>query len=265
MSLDATMESGLRVLRTIEATEEPSILAALRDVAPDLANLAISFAYGQVYSRQGLTLLQRQTATVAMLAAMGGLEPQLKFHMRAALNIGSSVAQLVEVMTHLVVYAGFPAALNGVAALRAIVQPSELSETVPSTPNSEREERYAAGLAALEAIDGSAGEKVISSLAAIAPDLGRFIIEFAFGDIYTRQGIDLHTRELVTVAALAAMGNARPQLKVHTHGFLNVGGTKEQLVELAIHTAPYAGFPRAINAALAIQEALAERREGTAH
>ncbi|GAA0767996.1 carboxymuconolactone decarboxylase family protein [Ideonella azotifigens] len=112
------------------------------------------------------------------------------------------------------------------------------------------------------AIDGSAGEKVIASLAAIAPDLGRFIIEFAFGDIYTRQALDLHTRELVTVAALAAMGNARPQLKVHTHGFLNVGGSREELVELVIHTAPYAGFPRAINAALAVQEVLAERKGG---
>jgi len=265
MPSDALRESGLKVLRTIEATNEPSIIAALKDVAPDLADLAISFAYGQVYSRQGLTLLQRQTATVAMLAAMGGLEPQLKFHMRAALNIGSSVAQLVEVMTHLVVYAGFPVALNGVAALRAIVERSELGVPFQSGSSPGGAERYKAGLAALEAIDGSAGEKVISSLAAIAPDLGRFIIEFAFGDVYTRQGIDLHTRELVTVAALAAMGNARPQLKVHTHGFLNVGGTKEQLVELAIHTAPYAGFPRAINAALAIQEVLTERQDGSGH
>lgn len=253
-------EDGLRLLRTIENVEEPSIIAALRDVAPDLAELAISFAYGQVYPRDGLTLLQRQTATVAMLAAMGGLEPQLKFHMRGALNVGASVAQLVEVMIHLVVYAGFPTALNGVAALRSILTAQELGAAAPEQHGAQQQSRYDAGLAALEAVDGSAGEKVISSLAAVAPDLGRFIIEFAFGDVYTRQGMDLHTRELVTVAALAAMGNARPQLKVHTHGFLNVGGSREQLVEVAIQTAPYAGFPRAINAVLAIQEVLEERR-----
>jgi len=263
MSSDTTRDAGLKILRTIEATDSPSIVASLRDVAPDLADLAISFAYGQVYARPGLTLLQRQMATVAMLAAVGSLEPQLKFHLRGALNVGASAAQLVEVMTHLVVYAGFPTALNGVAALRDILQPPELP-TVPDAYKAPSDTRYQAGLAALEAIDGSAGEKVIASLAAIAPDLGRFIIEFAFGDIYTRQALDLRTRELVTVAALAAMGNARPQLKVHTHGFLNVGGSREELVELVIHTAPYAGFPRAINAALAVQEVLAERK-GAVH
>ncbi|MCD2339527.1 carboxymuconolactone decarboxylase family protein [Ideonella azotifigens] len=124
MSSDTTRDAGLKILKTIEATDTPSIIASLRDVAPDLADLAISFAYGQVYARPGLTLLQRQMATVAMLAAVGGLEPQLKFHLRGALNVGASAAQLVEVMTHLVVYAGFPAALNGVAALRDILQPA---------------------------------------------------------------------------------------------------------------------------------------------
>ena len=90
-------------------------------------------------------------------------------------------------------------------------------------------------------------------------DLGRFIIEFGFGDIYTRPGLSLVQRELITVAALAALGTAAPQLKVHVHGFLNVGGTCDQLVEALIHIAAYAGFPAAINAMLAAREILAER------
>ena len=104
-----------------------------------------------------------------------------------------------------------------------------------------------------------AGEQVIASLGDIAPDLGRFIIEFAFGDVYRRPGLDLFSRELITVAALAAMGSATPQLKVHMHGFLNVGGTIRQLVETVIHLSAYAGFPRAINAAMAAKDVLADR------
>lgn len=78
-------------------------MEALRDVSPDLASLAITFVYGDLYSRAGLTLQQRQLATVAALAAMGGLTPQLKFHIAGALNVGCTPAQTVELMIHLVV------------------------------------------------------------------------------------------------------------------------------------------------------------------
>ena len=74
--------------------------------------------------------------------------------------------------------------------------------------------RYERGARALAEIDGDAGEKVITALAGIAPDFARLLIEFPFGDIYTRPGLDLRAREIATIAALAAMGNATPQLKV---------------------------------------------------
>ena len=75
--------------------------------------------------------------------------------------------------------------------------------------------RFARGLKKLEEIDGDAGKKVIESLAAIAPDLAKYTIEFPFGDIYCRPGLDLRSREIATIAALTALGNAAPQLKVH--------------------------------------------------
>jgi 4-carboxymuconolactone decarboxylase len=119
-------------------------------------------------------------------------------------------------------------------------------------------ERHAAGLEALQRVDGDAGHRVVQSLADIAPDLARFVIDFSFGEIYTRGGLDLLSREIVTVAALAAMGTAVPQLRVHVHAALNVGATRTQLTETAIHLAAYAGFPAAINAALAMKEVFAE-------
>lgn len=257
---DARTTAGRNLLAEVEGSHQASIVAALADVAPDLAQLAIGFAYGEIYGRPGLDLAQRQLVTVSALAAMGGLEPQLRFHVAGALNVGCQPRQLVELMIHLVVYAGFPAALNGTAVLRQVF----LERGVVVDPSGTKLEgdSYQAGLEALRKIDGEAGEKVISSLEDIAPDLGRCIIDFAFGQVYTREGLDLHQRELITVASLAAMGCATPQLKVHTHGFLNVGGTREQLVEVAIQIAAYAGFPRAVNAALAIQDVLRERAKG---
>ncbi len=121
------------------------------------------------------------------------------------------------------------------------------------------ENRYARGLAKLEEIDGKQGERVIESLKDVAPDLGRYIIEFGFGDIYSRPGLDLKSREIAVVAALTALGNAAPQLKVHVHGALNVGCTKEEIVEVMMQIALYAGFPAALNGIFAAKEVFIER------
>src|SRR5271157_1620943 len=108
-------------------------------------------------------------------------------------------------------------------------------------------ERFRRGLDKLAEIDGQQGQRVIDSLADIAPDFARYLVEFAFGDIYSRNGLDLRTRELATIAALTALGNAAPQLKVHLHAALNVGCSREEIVETIMQMAVYAGFPAALN------------------
>jgi len=119
--------------------------------------------------------------------------------------------------------------------------------------------RYQRGWEKLKQIDGDAGERVIESLKHIAPDLGRYTIEFPFGDVYSRPGLDLKSREIATVAALTALGNAAPQLKVHIHGALNVGCTPQEIIEIIIQMAVYAGFPAALNGAFSAQEVFKER------
>ena len=109
-------------------------------------------------------------------------------------------------------------------------------------------DRYERGWARLMEIDGEAGQRVIDSLADIAPDLGRYVIEFAFGDVYSRPGLELPERQLVTIAALTALGDTGPQLEVHINAALNVGLTQQQIVEALLHCVPYAGFPRVLNA-----------------
>jgi len=106
----------------------------------------------------------------------------------------------------------------------------------------------------LSEIDGSAGEKVISSLADIAPDFAQYLLEFPFGDIYSRPGLDTRAREIATIAALTAMGNATPQLKVHIAAGLNVGITRDEIVEIIMQMAVYAGFSAALNGLFAAKE-----------
>lgn len=123
--------------------------------------------------------------------------------------------------------------------------------------------RYARGLARLKEIDGAAGEAVVASLADIAPDFARHLIEFPFGDIYSRPGLDLRAREIGTVAALTAMGTAAPQLAVHIRAALNVGVRREEIVELIMQMAVYAGFPAALNGLAVARQVFAQAEAQT--
>lgn len=122
-----------------------------------------------------------------------------------------------------------------------------------------RIDRYERGLKKLKEVDAKAGERMTERLKDIAPDLARYIIEFPFGDVYNRPGLDLKSREIATVAALTTLGNAISQLKVHINGALNVGVSRQEIIEIIIQMAVYAGFPAALNAMYAAKEVFEER------
>ena len=99
--------------------------------------------------------------------------------------------------------------------------------------------RFDIGLERLNHIDGEAGQQVIDSLQDICPDLAKYTIEYPFGDIYSRPGLDLRSREIATVAALTALGNCVPQLKVHLNAALNVGCSEEEIKEVILQMSVY--------------------------
>ena len=110
------------------------------------------------------------------------------------------------------------------------------------------EDRYKKGLEMLKMMHPKSYGELADNLKDIAPDLARFVAEFPYADVYTRPGLDLKTRELVTIASLTTLGHAQTELKSHILGALNVGCTREEIVEVMIQMAVYAGFPTALNA-----------------
>ena len=118
-------------------------------------------------------------------------------------------------------------------------------------------ERYRRGREILDRMDPEQGSRILAALDDIAPDFARMLAEFAFGDVLARPGLDLKTREIATVAALAALGTAPAQLRVHIRAAANLGWTREEIVELMMQMAVYAGFPAALNGLAAAKDVFA--------
>lgn len=123
----------------------------------------------------------------------------------------------------------------------------------------EKSERFRRGR---EALAGIMGEQQIARLDAaygeVAPDIVEFLVSFAFGDLYARPGLKPRDRQLATIAALTALGTAQPQLRSHIKAGLTAGLTREEIVEVLMQMAVYAGFPAALNGLVAAKEVFAE-------
>jgi 4-carboxymuconolactone decarboxylase len=119
-------------------------------------------------------------------------------------------------------------------------------------------DRFQRGQAALSSIHGHIGEGVMKALGDIAPEFARFIIEFPYGDIYARGILSPRERQIATISSLVTLGHSPKELRAHIQGGLNVGCSRQDIVEIIMQMAVYAGFPAAVNALLVAQEVFAE-------
>ena len=123
-----------------------------------------------------------------------------------------------------------------------------------ATRELKKSDRRIRGEEALARVDGQTGIRVVETLGASFPEFATYLLEYPFGDIYSRPGLGLREREIATVAALCAMGNAAPQLRVHLHAALHVGCTAREILEVVMQMSVYAGFPAALNGLAAVKE-----------
>ena len=240
------------------------MMESFSDIAPDMPRFIMEFAYGDIYSRPGLDMKKREIATVAALASMGTAAPQLKTHIRASLNVGLKEEEIVETVIQMALYAGFPASLNALQATREVffVEKKARADYKPMLTQGDQATRFKRGSVLIGQVygDPKASETMMKNMSDIAPDMARFIMEFPYGDVYSRPGLDMKSREIATVAGLTALGNATPQLKTHIRASLVVGLTKTEINECIIQMALYVGFPASLNALQAAREVYAEKK-----
>lgn len=120
-------------------------------------------------------------------------------------------------------------------------------------------ERFERGSKKINELMEGADQGVLKGLGKVAPDLGNYVLEFIFGDLYSRSGLDLKTKQMLTVTILATLGNAKPQLAYHMNCALNIGITRQEIIDIMTHISGYAGFPAALNGVNTAKEVFAER------
>lgn len=247
---------GIETLKRVGGTDYDRALLPLETFLPDLARLVVESGYGDVMSRPGLGLQEREIVNVAALIATGSVRSALEYHIHGMLNVGCSPQAVVEIIFHAVVYAGFPAALDSMAIAREVFKDRNVQfQPVSTRPQGDR---YQLGIQNLRQTRGNQTREIVNQFADVAPDLSRLTVEFARGEVWNRPGLSWKLRELATLAMLVAVGNHNSSVKRHTQGAIQAGATETEIKELLLQMTGYAGYPKALAAVIPVQQAFAE-------
>ncbi|HEV7372684.1 carboxymuconolactone decarboxylase family protein [Arenibaculum sp.] len=254
---DATYARGLELLRSLLGQEGEASARALSALSPDLARLAVAVPYGEVAARPGLDLKTRTLCTVSSLMALGSQQDETKRHMGAYLGVGGTPRELVELVILTIAVIGFPVAINATALVRDVLRSRgiEMAAVPPVTDSGE--ERHARGLAHLAALSGGDPERYLPDHADAAPELARWAVEFAHGEVLSRDGLEAKAKQLAVVSMLATVGDRTDALRLHLHGALARGATREEIAELLMQIGVQAGFPKMAKAAAVAEAVLA--------
>lgn len=221
---------------------------------PELMMILQRFIFGEVFETGTLEMKTRELLTVVCLTALQTL-PQLKAHVQAALNAGNTPLEIREAVYQCAPFTGFPRTLNAASAMNEVFTANGIALPLPAQGTAEEKERYEKGLALQFPLYGNEIKEKYSGLPdGIGEALPRFLTEMCFGDFYTRGVLAEGERELLILAALAALG-AEAQISAHVRGNLKCGNRKEILYAAMVQCLPYIGFPAALNAINIIKSA----------
>jgi len=223
------------------------------ELDPELMDILRKSIFGDVFHSGVIDDKMREMATVVALATMQAL-PQLKAHINAALSVGNSPIEVREAIYQLAPFIGFPKTLNAVSVMNEVFKEKGIKVPLEKQGTTDDSTRYQAGFDIQNPLYGDEIKEKFKSLPANFDNfVPNFLTEFCFGDFYTRKGLSVKTRELLTLVVLTTIG-ANDQIKAHTLGSLKAGNTKEEIVAVIVHTIPYIGFPNALNALKIIQD-----------
>jgi 4-carboxymuconolactone decarboxylase len=220
---------------------------------PDFCDIVKRFVFGEVFSHGSLTDKQRELVTLVALTVNQSLD-QFRVHVGVALNVGVTPVEIKEAIYQCTPYVGFPKILNVISQANEVFKERNIPLPVESQRQVDEDIRLDKGLTTRKAIFGDVIDQKIKDAPADQKHIQHYLNAFCFGDFYTRSGLDLKDRELLTLCVLSALGGSEGQLKVHIKGNLRVGNDRETMIAAITQCTPYMGFPRTLNALTCINE-----------
>lgn len=237
----------------------PNHQSTLKVTDPELIESFDNFAFDEVIAH---TKLDTKTRVILTLAALIGANGIAEFRVMAAgaLNVGVSPVELKEILYQSVPYVGMARAFDFIHATNEVLTSRGVQLPVEGQSTTDAESRYEKGLAVQKSIFGS----VIDDMHERSPKdqlhIQRFLSANCFGDYYTRDGLDLKLRELITLSILIALGGADSQVKGHIRGNVNIGNGRDVLLDVITQLLPWIGYPRTLNALGALNEVVPEAK-----
>lgn len=264
---DIRRERGIDVLSTLTGSKEGGEqFAAFFDSIGALGSVALRNGTGEIWSRPQLSRRDRSLVVISILTALGR-ESELRYHVSGGLNHGLTRDEIDEIMVQLSAYIGVPFSLGGAGVVGRVFAEIDGADarTSPPTPMALKgdEARRADGLDVLKTLlalpDGTDPESIAdATIEQLGEAMGSLVLDFAFGEVWSRPQLSRRDRSLVVIAALTALHMAR-ELEVHIGGALNHGVTPEEVLEVMVTMVLYGGFPRAIEGMQLAKTVLAAR------
>jgi 4-carboxymuconolactone decarboxylase len=266
---DSRHAAGLDVIRTLAGSEAVAkVMTSHFESLGALGSIAMRTGTGEIWSRTRISRRDRSLVVISMLTALGR-DLELGFHVAGGLNHGLSRDEVDEIMVQISAYAGMPIALAGAGAVARVFASRDGTETrtqapAPMEPKDDAQRR-ADGLDVLRTLLGQPDLDTKATEAAILDqqgDMGHLVMDYAFGDVWSRPQLSRRDRSMVVISVLTALSLPH-ELGIHLHGALNHGVTREEIEEVMITAALYCGFPRAIDGMLLARKLFAAQDAAT--
>jgi 4-carboxymuconolactone decarboxylase len=235
----------------------PNYQSTMKITDPELIEVFDNFAFDEVIA---LSKLDAKTRVMLILASTigSGAVSEYKVMTIAALNVGVTPVEIKEILYQSVAYVGMAKAFDFVHATNEVMSSRGIQLPLAGQSTTNPETRYDKGLAVQKAIFGETIERMSDRSPQDQLHIQRLLSANCFGDYYTRNGLDLKIRELVTLSILIALGGVESQIEGHIQGNLNVGNGKDILLDLITQLLPWVGYPRTLNALKCLNEVATE-------
>ena len=214
---------------------------------PDLESIFNNFLYGEVYNHGTLDPKLRELVSLVSLTASQGTD-MIKPHVETALNIGVSPIEIKEALYQCSPYVGFPRVFAALEKANEVFKEKNISLPIESQSTVTEETRFDKGL---EIQTNTFGTRILdahNNAPANQKHIQNFLSANCFGDFYTRNGLNMKERELLTFIMIVSLGGAEPQAASHASANISIGNSKDMLIEAVTQCIPYIGYPRTLNA-----------------